>query len=348
MNFNKIFIHLIIILFFSSLKAQSIHETLASLSQDAAIEYSEPVITAFGSGLNAGWFSGLPSASNGIHAKLRFVGVGTLFRNDVKRFSTTGNFRFTEGQVSEILSASGFTPHSSPNYNEIKNELLEQDWEVTINGPTINGDKEEHVQIFFPGGIVQGENIQSYTVTLEEIGGFLDNQEFLPTPAMQLDLSSFLGTGVSFRYFKGIDIYDLGQINIWGGGLVHNINYWFEEEFPIDIGFGYYFQKFDVGDNFTNSASQFGIYLSKQFGSVISVVPYASLTYESSKTDINYTYEFDTPAGTQSIDVLLDYDKDSTVGVIIGTTINMAILSLNFDFKLAKTQTGTVALGFGF
>ena len=348
-NFVKTILITLFLLSAKSIFSQDISKTLAELSSAAAVKYSEPVITAFGSGVNAGWFSGLPSPTNSFHAKVRFVGVGTLFRDDIKRFSTTGEFRFTSEQVDEILIASGLSPSTITNYVEIKNEVLSRKWDVNISGPTINGDDQEFIQILFPGTEIAGETIESYTVTLDDVNGFLNNKEFLPTPALQIDLSSVLGTGISFRYFKGIDIYDLGQMNIWGGGLVHNLNYWFEDSFPVDIGFGYYFQKFNVGDIFSNTATQFGFYISKELGSpVVSIVPYASLTYESSHTTIDYTYEFDTPIGAQNVDVFLDYDKDTAVGLIIGSTLNLSIISINFDFKIAKTQTGTVALGFGF
>jgi len=64
-------------------------------------------------------------------------------------------------------------------------------------------------------------------------------------------------------------LYDLGIVNIWGGGIIHNFNYWFDDPLPIDIGFGYYFQNFKVGDVFTNTASQYGIFLSKKLTPMI-------------------------------------------------------------------------------
>jgi len=60
--------------------------------------------------MNSGWFTGLPSSSNDIHAKLRFVGVGSFFTDDLRRFSYVGNLRLTSPQVDEILISSGYDP----------------------------------------------------------------------------------------------------------------------------------------------------------------------------------------------------------------------------------------------
>ena len=67
--------------------SQSIEETLSNISSGAVIKYTEPVIDAFGSSMNSGWFTGLPSSSNGIHAKLRVVGIGSFFSNNLRTFN---------------------------------------------------------------------------------------------------------------------------------------------------------------------------------------------------------------------------------------------------------------------
>ena len=122
---KKAFVILCLLLPSGSLFPQSIEETLSYLSSDAATEYSQPAITVFGSNMSSGWFTGLPPTSTvGFHARLRFVGVGSLFTDDVRRFSTTGQFQYTSQQADDILMASGLDPSIIPNYDAIKNELL--------------------------------------------------------------------------------------------------------------------------------------------------------------------------------------------------------------------------------
>jgi len=336
--------------------SQSALQTFSGLTSEAAIQYSQPAITAFSSGMNSGWFSGLPSSTNSFHMKLRIIGVGSSF-SDQRTFSTVAKFNFTSEQIDDILSNSGLSPSIIQNYEEIRNELLAQLWEVNISGPTINGSRDDYLEVEFPGYTVtaefQGGNTQEYeiepqSVTVTEVTGLLNNMELLPTPAIQLDLSSVLGTGVSFRYFTGMQLENVGKINIYGAGISHNINYWFEETFPIDVGFGYYFQRFTVGDIFSNSTSQFGLYISKQFGMIVSFVPYVSLTSESSQTNIKYNYTFDTPVGPQDLNIEVDHAKDNLIAIIVGFSLNFPVLSFNVDYKISETQTGTVGIGFGF
>lgn len=332
----------------TSITAQSIEETLSNLSSNAVLKYSEPVISAFGSSMNSGWFTGLPAATNGIHAKIRFVGVGSFFSDDYRRFTYTGNLNLTSDQVDEILLSSGYDPNTFPDYESIKNEILSNEWEVNFEGPTIIGRLDEHLEVQFPGAEVQGYSIDSYTIELEDVKGYLNSIDIMPSPAIQFDLGSFIGTGISVRYFRGINLYDLGMVNIWGGGITHNLNYWFTDQLPIDIGLGYYFQNFKVGDVFTNTASQYGMYLSKKIGGRISIVPYAGLTFETSRSQIDYNYEFDSPAGQQNLNLHIDYTGDNSVNLAIGTSINLSIFLINFDYKFGGTSTGTAGIGFGF
>jgi len=346
----KTFLVALILFFVSSTRTfpQTIGETLSNLSSGAVLKYSEPVISAFGSSMNSGWFTGLPSSSNGIHAKLRFVGVGSFFTDDLRRFSYVGNLRLTSPQVDEILISSGYDPSTIQNYESMKSEILAREWEVKFDGPTITGNIDEHLFVEFPQVEVQGNTIESYKLELTDVKGYLNNIDVMPSPAMQLDLGSIIGTSVSVRYFRGINLSDLGIVNIWGGGAIHNLNYWFDDSLPIEIGFGYYFQSFKVGDIFKNTASQYGLFLSKKIGGRISIEPYAGLTYETSRSEIDYKYQFDSPAGRQELELNIDYNGDQTVNLAVGTSINLSIFVVNFDYKFGGTNTGTVGVGFGF
>ena len=347
---SKIILPIFLLSFFITgrLIPQSIGETLSNLSSNAVLKYSEPVISAFGSSMNSGWFTGLPSTSNGIHAKIRFVGVGSFFTENNRNFSYVGDLNLTSAQVDEILLSSGYDPSTIPNYESIKNEILSQGWEVTFNGPTIIGNLNEHLQVQFPGTEIQGYTIDPYIIEVDDVKGYLNNIDIMPSPAIQFDIGSVLGTGVSVRYFRGINLYDLGLVNVWGGGIIHNFNYWFSDPLPVDIGFGYYFQNFKVGDIFTNTASQFGLFLSKRIGGRISIEPYASLTYETSRSQIDYRYEFDSPAGQQELQLHINYTGDNSVNLTLGSSINLSIFLINFDYKFGGTNTGTVGIGFGF
>lgn len=346
---KKLLAILILIVSMSNISfSQSLEETLSNLSSDAATAYVEPVISSFGSNMNSGWVSGVPSASLlGINIKLKIMAVGSFFPDDKRTFITSGQFNYTTQQADEILQASNITT-SNPNYNTIRNAILEQTWNVNISGPTINGSENDFVQIEFPGAQIQGEVIGNHITTLDGVKGFLNNLSLLPTPAIQLDIGNVAGTGVSIRYFPDINIEELGKFSLWGAGILHNPGFWLSNPLPVDIGLGFFYQKLDVGNIFENQSFQFGAYVSKTLGVIVTFTPYAGVTYETSQTTLNYTYTFDTPAGTQNADVSFDLDGDNTVGLTIGGTLSLPVVSINVDYKLANISALTAGIAFGF
>ena len=347
---NTLFLSLILLIVFTlSLKAQDneLEETLSSLSSAAAQSYVAPVVSGFGSNLNSGWFALPPEPVKfGFTARLRVVGNGTFFSSDDETFASTGTFRYTSAQADEVLAASGITP-GDPNYQAIKNEFLSTDWTVGFSGPTIIGSEDEYLQVEFGGATIQGEEIEPYTATIEEVNGFLNDLSILPSANLQLTLGTVMGTNVAFRWFPEIDIQDLGKFTFFGVGFSHNINVWFERPLPVDITLGYFYQKLDVGDVFESNASQYGAYFSKTFGKGISVTPYAGLTLETSESTVKYDYEFDTPAGRQTTNISFDLEGENNFGFTIGASFKLAVVNLNIDYKAANTGTITAGLTFG-
>ncbi len=333
----------------NSIRAQSIDEAITNLSSEAAKKYINPVAATLGSNMSAGWFSGLPQKNLlGFHATLRFVGVGSIFAEKERSFSTLAQFRLTATQADEILDASGLNPSIIPNYNDIRNELLSRDWDLTIQGPTITGSREKNVEIVFPQTQVQGETINEYSIQLEDVKGYLDGFPMLPTAAIQLDLSGFIGSGISIRYLPPVDFNSMGKMKIFGGGITHNLSYWFADSFPVDLGFAVYFQDFELGDVFQNVTAQTGFYVSKKIGGAVAMLPYAGITVESSTTHIKYNYSFDTPAGAQEGNISLSIGGANDIGYVFGSTLIFPVFSINFDLKFSHTTTGSIGVGFGF
>jgi len=345
--------HLLIILAFiltlTNLNhSQSIDETLSHLSSDAGSAYVEPIISAFGSNMNSGWVNGVPPATLlGLHFQVRLIVIGTFLQGANRTFFASGKFRYTLSQADDILLASGFDPISTPGYDEMRNVILSQEWQVNIAGPTITGSSDEDVKVEFPGAEIQGETVGSHVTTLRGASGFLDNLSIFPQPAIQLDIGNVIGTSASIRYFPTVDIKDVGKASLWGVGLLHNIGFWFNNPLPIELGFGFFYQKLNVGDVFVNKSTQFGVYLSKTLGVVISFTPYLGLTYESSSTSVSYTFNFNTPIGPQNTNIAFDREGINNVALTIGGALNLPVVSFNVDYKIAKIKTLTLGLSFG-
>ncbi len=335
-------------LFFTNTKSQTLDETLSNLGKQAATSYVQPIISAFGSNLNSGWFNRVPSASLvGLDIELKIVGSGSFFADDAKTFSADGTFRFSDAQVGSILSNSGIST-SNPLYNAIKNEMLSRDFSVNLSGPTIVGSDQENLVVEFPGATIQGQTLASQTINVAEVKGLLNNLSALPMGAIQIGLGTVYGTKAYFRWFPEVDIQDLGKFSFFGFGGMHNPGVWFPNPLPIDFAIGFFTQKLTVGDVFESTATQFGIFASKTFGIGVSVTPYVGLTSESSTTTLKYDFVFDTPTGQSTSTLQFDLEGENTTGITLGAAFNLFILNISADYKIAKTNTATVALTFGF
>lgn len=347
---RKIAVLLIITLFFPLfIKAQTFDETIAKLSTIAAQKYIDPAISAFGSNLNSGWVNQVPQAKMfGFDLNFKIVGMGTFLNDKAKTFSTDASFRFTSAQADEILAAYA----SSPNYAAMKQEFLNKDWQVNFSGPTIIGKSSDHLKIFYPGGIVGGQQVAAHTEDVPDVKGLLDELQILPTGAPQVTIGTIMGTEVSVRYLPEINNDKLGKITFSGFGIIHNPATWLSNPLPVDIGLGYFYQKLKVGTILESTATQYGIFVSKTIGTTIALIPYAGYTMETSKTTITYNFVYNTVvngtvvATTSRIN--FDMDGENSSAFLVGAAIKLAIINLNVDYKMAKYNTLSAGVSFGF
>jgi len=329
-----------------NLKAQNLDQTLNQLADIAAKPYVAPAITAFGSNLNSGWVSGLPSASiASFHLNLKIVAMGSFFNSDQKTFSQDGSVTLSDQTTSDILHQMGYSQGTAA-YNNLFSAMKGQKFNVNFAGPTIAGDKNSNVIMTVPqqSFIANGNhyNTPKILVPIDSAKGYLGNIPAFPTAAIQMNIGTIFGTNLAVRYLPDININNVGKFSFWGLGLIHNINVWFPNPLPLDIGIGYFYQKLKVGDIFESDATQFGIYVSKTLSFF---TPYAGLTSEKSKTTVSYTYKANpTDVGTN---ISFQQDGDNTTGVLVGFSLNLAVFKLNVDYKAAKISTVSAGITFG-
>jgi len=345
-------IQLLFILFaffpFQSIFAQTIDETVNNLSQQAGAAYVQPVVSAFSSNLNSAWFDTAPSTSLlGFDLSVKVSASASFFNNDQKRFNSSGSFRFTGSQVDDILANSGITS-SSTGYQSIKNDMLSQEFTVDFSGPTIVGSDQENMVIKFNGANIQGQNIAATSINVTGVKGLLNNYSALPFGSIQFALGTVYGTKALIRWFPSVTVQDLGKITFFGWGFMHNASSWFNNSLPVDISLGFFSQKLTVGDVFESNATQYGIYLSKTFGMGVSFSPFVGLTNETGTTTVKYNYTFDTPAGATTQHLQFDLDGANSTAFTLGANFKLFILNLSVDYKLAKTNTASASVFFGF
>ena len=303
---------------FQNLKAQSLDQNLNQLADVGVKPYVAPIISAFGSNLNSGWVSELPEGSMlSFHLNFKIVAMGSFFNSDQKTFTQDGSVTLSDQAVSSVLTSSGYAINSTQ-YNNLKTALTNQKINVNFAGPTIIGDKNKQVimtipqQTFSYGG--NQFTLQKSSVPVDSAKG--KNIPAFPTAALQATIGTIFGTNVSVRYFQIANIKDLGKLDFWGLGFIHNVNGWLPEPLPLDLGIGYFYQKLKVGDVFESDANQFGIYASKTLGFF---TPYCGFTTEKSKTTVSYTYKSGpNDSGTK---ISLDQDGINSTGAMIGFSL---------------------------
>ncbi|HHE38174.1 MAG TPA: hypothetical protein ENL20_06345, partial [Candidatus Cloacimonetes bacterium] len=149
-TFTLIFITLII-LSYSLLMGDNLEETLGALVEDAAISYVDPVVSAFGSNLNGGWFHRVPDAKKiGFDLEIGFVGMATFFTEANKSFHSSGNILFGEDDAEKMTEFMEDDPDLKDYREDVIDAILEQNIPVEISGPTVVGSADENIVIYMP------------------------------------------------------------------------------------------------------------------------------------------------------------------------------------------------------
>jgi len=347
-------VFLVVLIFVSSnLFADDLEETLEELSEDAAKSYVNPIVSAFGSNLNGGWYHKAPKSKIfGIDFEVGVVFMGTLFDSENKTFSTEGSFRLNRDQAEELTETIDPAIRDS-----IISSIISRDFEVGIYGPTIVGDKKDSVMIEFYGQVITYNSPYGGTATDSVPGkviplpvkGLLDEIPVLPLFAPQLSIGTVFGTQAVLRYVPAIEIEDLGEFNYLGFGIQHNPKVWLPIPIPVDISASFFTQSMEIGSIATANATAFGLNVSKTFGvKMLNITPYGGYMYENSSFEFTYDFIVDTPGGgttTQEINFTSDGENESRITA--GLSLRLGVLNLNVDYNMAKYNSVAAGVGFG-
>jgi hypothetical protein len=191
--------------------------------------------------------------------------------------------------------------------------------------PTVVGDGKALIvqgmagtQFAFPGGF----NLSSFTIAVP-----------------QVRFGSVAGTDGMIRFFA-IDTGDaeLGDIKLFGFGLRHSISRYFEDDFPVDLAVGFFYQTFDLGDDLISSnAFSIGAQASKQFAIL---EPYSGLSFDTFGMDVTY----DDTGGTP---IDLEFDSDSSMHWTLGLAANFVVGSAFAEYSIADNNSFAFGLAFG-
>jgi len=334
-----------------SVFAQTLDETLENLSGDAAESYVGPIVSSFGANLNGGWFHKSPKAKFlGLDFELGLVAMGTFFNDEDDYFSTTGSFRFNYDQAYQMTE--GIDPAIR---DYMIDAIMQQDFEVIIQGPTIVGPSDQYLEIVFPGqdieyegvgGVIDSEFVGDKSITTE-ISGLLDGAAALPFVAPQLSIGTLFGTMLTARIVPAFDVPDLGEVSYYGFGLQHNIKAWMPVPLPVDVSLAAYIQTLKLGDYVTANGFTSGLTVSKTFGpKTFSFTPYAGYMMESSNMEFSYEYIVD--EDIDPVNIEFDVDGKNKSRITLGASFRLGISNLNVDYNMGEYNSVTMGLAIAF
>ncbi|MCI0707323.1 MAG: hypothetical protein L0Y80_07570 [Ignavibacteriae bacterium] len=347
---------------------ENLQETLGRLSLDLAKGYVGPVVSGFGSDLNAGWFRRSPRPTYfEFNLEFGLVAMATVFKDEHKHFSADGIFQFDSSQADKLVSETIDSEYSNlpQNYrDDARRKIIDlirgKDFTVGVSGATIIGSKDDSIRVRFGGGqfTFQDQFGQQQTVTIPDtslalpVGGLLEDakifgRQMVPLAAPQVTFGTIFGTNISLRYLPEVKLNDeIGKTKYVGWGIQHNPMVWFGEDFlPLDVSVNFYTQTLSVGSLFEAKATTWGASASKQLGwSALNLTPYVGFMFESSTLKFSYDYELDTPTGPVPQNVTFEIDGENSSRLTMGMNVKLLFININADYNIGKYNSFTAGM----
>jgi hypothetical protein len=165
--------------------------------------------------------------------------------------------------------------------------------------------------------------------------------------AMPQITASFMGTEALIRFIPTIKAGE-EEISFFGIGIKHSISQYIPL-MPLDIAAQVMYNKIKFGSIVEGTNIVFNAQASKSFGLFTA---YGGLQYESSKFDVNYTFEGDPnsqiPEFQQDRKISAEIEGDNNFRFIVGGTIRLAVIAINADLSLGSQTVVTTGLSFEF
>jgi hypothetical protein len=321
---------------------KDLQTVLQSLSKEAATAYVGPTVSALGANLNSGWVHGAPKATIlGIDIEFGFVAMGTFFSDNNKTFSTSGTYRFNRQQAEQLVPSN----YQGTTRDAMISQIIQQDFNVGIKGPTIVGAKSDSVNIIFQGATVNGNTVPGKNIVLP-VTGLLENLSVFPLVAPQLTIGTVYGTSLAIRFVPSITLNKkLGDFSYFGIGVQNNLKMWLPFPLPLDVSVGLFTQTMKLGTIFKSSATTFGIYGSKTFGPL---TPYGGFSYESSSADVSYDYETTIPGVSSPQHITFNLVGENSARLTLGAALKLGIIGLNVDYNISKYNVASAGFNFIF
>ena len=349
--------------------AQSIEERLSEMASKNAKLYVTPLVTAFGSGMNSGWFhSAKPHKLLGFDIGVRAMLIQVPTDQKTFNFDLSAIDPITE---SVDLSAVGLGTKTIT----LDPDVIYPDREV----PTFFGKDEAAVikaddegvladiesqllaqgvsQTILNQSVIQGKlltianNIPDLTPPI--IG---TNLKSLPLAAPQAAVGLSIPTlpikaEIVVRALPEVELKDVGKFKFMGfGGKLALDPFIPIPMFPVNISLGAYLQKMSVGKVFETNHSLYTLMVGKDLSLLLfGVGVYGGVGMEKSKVKIKYTYNPENPdpndpiaPGTQ---IKFDLTGENKFRTTLGAHLRLAVFNISADYSMGADNVLTAGLG---
>jgi len=176
----------------------------------------------------------------------------------------------------------------------------------------------------------------------------------MPAAAPQIEVGTFLGTDVMFRFVPAISISteEIGRFGLKGAGIRHSISQYFPS-LPFHLAVQGAVQQLFFDDNDDESIIKLNtwalnVQASKKFG-ILTL--YGGLQAEDSNVKVTYTFEqsaLEEFAELDPFEVDLNLDGANTVRAIVGISVAAGPVHLSTDVNLGSVKSASFGLGVSF
>ncbi|HLU70373.1 MAG TPA: DUF6588 family protein [Fibrobacteria bacterium] len=338
----------------SAAMTQTMEETVSKLGAAAGKAYVAPVVSGFGSNLNAGWFHKSPPAKKfGLNFEVGPVFMGTLLKGGSKTLNVSGGFRLDSTQARNVaneVDTTGMFGQGQALRDSVAAAIRRSDIRVNFAGPTIIGEDGMPMTYEVAAdpitvGTMAGDTtitLPSTVDTLRDGSGAALNfavlSDFadmpLPLVAPQITIGTIYGTNLTVRYLPEYDLKDVGTIKFSGFGIQHNPAVWLGSPLPVDLSVGFFTQSLEVGTLFKASSQAYGLNVSKTFGwRILNVTPYGGFMFENSNFDFKYDLELD---DGEAVPISFSLEGENKYRATAGLSVRLFLINLNADYNFAK------------
>jgi hypothetical protein len=303
-------------------QAQDLGQQLSSMSQQAAVGYTSPLLGNWANDMNSGIYH-----TAAVHKILGFdlsVNVALARLSDGDK-TYTATLPATIKYSNHTLTAG-------------------TDYPTTITAATAVGSKDV-TPIKTTSDYKEGSTVvvPSGTTIAELPGGY--DLPTVPLPMPQFSLGLPFGIEVMARYVPTVSIGDEGKYNTMGFGVRYDVAQWIPV-CPVDISLHFMTQKLnfkskDGDDIFSGKGTAYGLEVSKK---LLILTLYGGFQLESSSMTVN-DYTYTDPSGNKYLITGFDVTGSNKSRVTLGATIKLFILNINAEYSFASTPIASVGVG---